>query len=721
MAASPTEAGSLTPSEMVGRHPQLAAAMDLSRAPSVRPKLPTWMEMPIFGVMFAVLTAIMVWVESEDVSWALGMVTMVVGLVLLQLTKTPSQPTGPHAAVRRLVTALLALEQAGAIALAWRDGQLDAEPAEDFLPRHPAGSLETSLLRGRKEAVRQIVTDWLGDKTNEPINRAERIIAALDEARALRLSGAALPGPGAEAVAALAGMYADANARGLMQPLIAAVTEGLEAARVPIRYRGLPNGGAIPERYKELPAVALTPGHVVVREPDAQASPAEPDDESTGSRSGAPGCLLMLSFAGAVVGLAFFILGVPPRFFDTVVWYVVAGSLLALVSGTLARIRRRAFDARGYLDFEPEPHDGFLGSWCAVDMNGRNRSSWWQDVVAGSIVGVLVGVAFAYDEIWVQLPTAALGLICLSHPWRITGLSPTAKRRIVAANLDQSIEGAADAASDLPGDAVLKAAAPAEPPLEELTPELPPVTHALDLARTLGHGDLLQELRASAPHHLLMLRVFGSGAHGEIVHWMRDWTRVGHMVALEGDDTVADNEQLDRALSQGDVLGFLVDTPEEVEATLADWFSAPQREWRFLTAQCTNATWKQMVALLLARTDMVLMDLTSFSAARQGSKWELQALADQVPLERVALLVNTDTDLAFLGGLLANIRTNLAVDSPNRGRDVTWRLLRVGGPPDRQLDESHWDWLRRADQRLTPRMLCACLAQAVMQARRWAA
>lgn len=716
MAASPTEAGALTPSEMVGRHPQLAAAMDLPRAPSVKPKVPAWMAGPIFGVMFAVLLALTVWVESEVVGVALGMVTMVLGGVLLNLTEAPSEPTGPHAAVRRLVTALLALEEAGAIVLALRNGQLDAEPAEDFLPRHPAGSLETTLLRGRKVAVHEIVTDWLGDKTNEPTNRAERIIAVLDEARAIQRGGAALSGPSAEAVAALARMYADANARGLMQPLIAAVTEGLGAAHVPIRYRGLPHGGAIPERYKELPAIALTPGHVVVRELDAPASPVKPVDESTGSRSGAPGCLLMLSFAGAVVGLAFYIEGVPPRFFDTVVWYVVAGSLLALVSGTFARIRRRAFDARGYLDFEPEPYGGLLGSWCAVDRNGRNRSRWWQDVVAGSIAGVLVGVAFAYDQIWVQGSVAALGLVYLTQPWQIARLSPTAKRRIVAANLDHSIEGAADATAGPSGVAVLQAAAPAEPPLEELTPELPPVTHALDLARTLGPGDPLQALRASAPHHLLMLRVFGSGAYGEIVHWMRDWNRVGHVVALEGDDTVADNDQLDRALARGDVLGFLVDTPEEVEATLAAWFGAAQPEWRFLTAQCTNATWKQMVGLLLARTDIVLMDLTSFSAARHGSKWELQALADQVPLERVALLVNTDTDLTFLGGLLANIRTRLADDSPNRGRDVTWRLLRVGGPPDRQLDESHWDWLRRADQRLTPHMLCACLAQAVMQA-----
>jgi len=70
---------------------------------------------------------------------------------------------------------------------------------------------------------------------------------------------------------------------------------------------------------------------------------------------------------------------------------------------------------------------------------------------------------------------------------------------------------------------------------------------------------------------------------------------------------------------------------------------------------------------LAADSDVVLMDLRSFSPRNQGCLWELQQLLNGTPLERVLFVVDETSDQTFLEDKLQALWGQIPVDSPNRG------------------------------------------------------
>ena len=89
---------------------------------------------------------------------------------------------------------------------------------------------------------------------------------------------------------------------------------------------------------------------------------------------------------------------------------------------------------------------------------------------------------------------------------------------------------------------------------------------------------------------------------------------------------------------------FIVD-PAEVPARLAaiDDRCDLDARWRVTELFCGNDAWRAAVLGLMARSDLVAMDLRDFGPDNQGCIFELQALIDLVPAGRVALLVDGST------------------------------------------------------------------------------
>src|SRR5262245_29555766 len=82
---------------------------------------------------------------------------------------------------------------------------------------------------------------------------------------------------------------------------------------------------------------------------------------------------------------------------------------------------------------------------------------------------------------------------------------------------------------------------------------------------------------------------------------------------------------------------------------------------------------------LTKESDVVLMDLRSFSPSNHGCLYEVEQLLEIVALERVLFLVDTTTDLAFLEDLLQRLWPGVGLESPNRVTEsATLRLFRVG-------------------------------------------
>ena len=110
--------------------------------------------------------------------------------------------------------------------------------------------------------------------------------------------------------------------------------------------------------------------------------------------------------------------------------------------------------------------------------------------------------------------------------------------------------------------------------------------------------------------------------------------------------------------------------------------------WRVAELYCGNDTWRAAVQALMARSELVAVDLCGFGPDHQGCRFELQALVDLVPAERVALLVDQTTDLDFLAPTL----TSAAASSPGGPAAATMARVSLDDGEAAVVDEL----LRRA-------------------------
>ena len=230
---------------------------------------------------------------------------------------------------------------------------------------------------------------------------------------------------------------------------------------------------------------------------------------------------------------------------------------------------------------------------------------------------------------------------------------------------------------------------------------------------------LLRAMPVPEPHRLVLLRVFGSPAFDDLVALIQPWRRVGCIEHLEGFDTVGRSENVIAAMDAGDIDRALVKTMPEIQAQFGSALYEPDRDLLFRrhAFQCTNTIWQEAVKMMLDRADAVLMDLSSLSFERQGCAWELGQLLDRVPLSKVTLLVNDNTDMECLREILQTAAQRIPASSPNRNSSAAWQLISIGGLSARQPDQSYHDWKRRLDQRLDSVQLATWLLSTAGSAR----
>ncbi len=195
---------------------------------------------------------------------------------------------------------------------------------------------------------------------------------------------------------------------------------------------------------------------------------------------------------------------------------------------------------------------------------------------------------------------------------------------------------------------------------------------------------------------LLLLRVFALGARSERLFdaFGKRWLRIGNIDMIAGPDlattAVEPHEFLDF------VGGRLSRAFVRDEADLARRHAAralgpdPDGRHRVNEFFCHDDTWRPTMLCLARAADAVLMDLRGFSPQNEGCRYELQQLLDHVPLERVVLLVRSDTDRGFLERTLGALWQASRADSPNRGKPQP-RLRMVderGGDPAARLVEA---------------------------------
>jgi hypothetical protein len=104
---------------------------------------------------------------------------------------------------------------------------------------------------------------------------------------------------------------------------------------------------------------------------------------------------------------------------------------------------------------------------------------------------------------------------------------------------------------------------------------------------------------------------------------------------------------------------------------------------------CHGAFWKAAVDDLLARVDLVVLDLSGFRPENAGTRHELQRVVDRFPVERVVMLADPHSNQRFLDVQLHDAWSQMADGSPNAGTGrrtlvvaVTDYFARVGSQDD---------------------------------------
>lgn len=165
---------------------------------------------------------------------------------------------------------------------------------------------------------------------------------------------------------------------------------------------------------------------------------------------------------------------------------------------------------------------------------------------------------------------------------------------------------------------------------------------------------IARRLRAEPgrPPTLLVLRVFRRDAQVQDLfdHVVERWRLSGNTVLIAGTDLA------DRTLDADDIFTFLdgrlaarfIQTPADLAPRLAAFDMARDADGRLRVNECycNDTTWQQALNALVARTDVVLMDLRSFRARNAGCRYELSTLAAAPHIARVVVLADRETDRA---------------------------------------------------------------------------
>jgi len=186
------------------------------------------------------------------------------------------------------------------------------------------------------------------------------------------------------------------------------------------------------------------------------------------------------------------------------------------------------------------------------------------------------------------------------------------------------------------------------------------------------------------PLHILYLRLFENQPR------MRTfiegaWREFGYVYMLRSATSVTPGE-LRRAKRHGGFRSMFIDSDERMWAFCASCGQQPLRKGRYTFTDigpttirvrdkygsyparpmlCHGTYWQAAVTSLIARVDLVALDLSGFTEANAGTRFELQRVIDTFPIERVVFLADRFTNERFIEQQLREAWSNMAAESPN--------------------------------------------------------
>lgn len=190
------------------------------------------------------------------------------------------------------------------------------------------------------------------------------------------------------------------------------------------------------------------------------------------------------------------------------------------------------------------------------------------------------------------------------------------------------------------------------------------------------------------PYRLLALWVSGSPHLEDFLQLLEKWKYYGIQFRLDGPDTVRHMLRDLVNYFRGHVEDSIVKNEAELDKALASFHDEanPSLQYATHSIQCTDTVWTKALRAFLEKTDVVMMDLASLSGEHMGIVYGLGKIVDEIPSERLILLIDDTTDEETLQALLSKICREVDVESPNYPKaTIVFNLLHTGGLSERQL------------------------------------
>jgi hypothetical protein len=224
-----------------------------------------------------------------------------------------------------------------------------------------------------------------------------------------------------------------------------------------------------------------------------------------------------------------------------------------------------------------------------------------------------------------------------------------------------------------------------------LATTIPQLDITLDRARKYGkHQEALRPITSATniigypPPNILYLRLFDNQPR------MRTfiegaWREFGYVYMLRSATSVTPRE-LRAAKGHHDFGSMFVDSDEELWAFCESCGHGPSPKGRrkfdniaptkirvkdkfgsypARALLCHGSFWQSAVTRLLAKMDLVALDLSGFTESNAGTRFEIQRVVNTFPIERVVFLADANTNERFIAEQLRSIWSQMAAGSPN--------------------------------------------------------
>ena len=187
------------------------------------------------------------------------------------------------------------------------------------------------------------------------------------------------------------------------------------------------------------------------------------------------------------------------------------------------------------------------------------------------------------------------------------------------------------------------------------------------------------------PLHIVYLRLFDNQPRMR-TFIQGAWREFGYVHLLRSATSVT-RAELRTAKSSGDVSHLFVKNPAEFQTALAQLPREPTPKGRHTFKRlgpttikvrdpygsypvqgtlCHGGFWKEAVDMLLDRADLAVIDLSGYTDANEGTRYEVQRVVDRMPIERVVFLEDERSKNKFLEFELKRAWNSMLPTSPNR-------------------------------------------------------